>query len=204
MSEQILEWLRAFGGLSFQSGLALAAVFVFGNMMFFPRTFVLLGSGAIFGAWAIPIIWPSMALGAILAFLLSRFVLADFIQRRLDGYPMARAIADAVDAEGWKIVALFRLGGPISASMQNYLFGVTRIGFVPYAVATTLFIIPQIVLFVYMGAAGRTALETGETPGGQVAALLALGSLVLIFWMITNKTRAVMRAHAAKNPNKIA
>jgi hypothetical protein len=55
-------------------------------------------------------------------------------------------------------VALLRLASPVPNAIQNYVFGLTRIGFLPFAVTTFVFSIPQIVLYVYLGSAGRAVL----------------------------------------------
>ena len=67
-----------------------------------------------------------------------------------------RVIADAVDEEGWRIVALLRFASPTPSSVQNYVFGVTRIGFWPYTLASIVFVIPQTVFYVYLGSVGRS------------------------------------------------
>ena len=74
-----------------------------------------------------------------------------------------RAIADAVDEEGWRIVALLRFASPTPSSVQNYVFGVTRIGFWPYTLASLVFVIPQTVFYVYLGSVGRSLL-LGDIP----------------------------------------
>ena len=57
---------------------------------------------------------------------------------------------------GWKIVALLRLNPLVPFNLQNYFFGVTDIGFWPYAAATFFGIMP--------GALGPLVLEYRENP----------------------------------------
>jgi len=47
---------------------------------------------------------------------------------------------------------------PAPSSVQNYVFGVTRIEFWPYAAASLLFTIPQTVFYVYLGSVGPSVL----------------------------------------------
>ena len=93
-----------------------------------------------------------------MTFLIARYFLADRVQRWIDRHPSMRVIADAVDEEGWRIVALLRFASPTPSSVQNYVFGVTRIGFWPYTLASLVFIIPQTVFYVYLGSVGRSLL----------------------------------------------
>src|SRR5205085_2456817 len=62
------------------------------------------------------------------------------------------------DEEGWRVVALLRFASPVPNAVQNYVFGLTRIGFLPFAVTTLVFSIPQVLLYVYLGSAGRAVL----------------------------------------------
>lgn len=43
------------------------------------------------------------------------------LQRELDRRPRLRKIADAVDSEGWRVVALLRFWSPIATVIQNYV-----------------------------------------------------------------------------------
>lgn len=194
MGEELLVWLQHRGELTLGSGLALSLVFVLGAFVLFPRTFLCLGVGALFGPAAILIIVPSTTLGGVLAFLLARYLFAERLQRRLSRRPLLRAIADAVDSEGWRVVALLRLGSPLPSAAQNYLFGVTRIGLWPFAAASFLFTMPQAILYVYLGHAGRAALiEDASSTLSRVLLGIALLTLATALIIISRKARLVLR-----------
>ena len=97
----------------------------------------------------------------------------------------------AVDEEGWRIVALLRFASPVPNAVQNYLFGLTRIGFIPFAVTTFVFSIPQIVLYVYLGSAGRAVLFD-ETLSTLNRILLGVGliSIVVAAALIIRRVRS--------------
>ena len=82
------------------------------------------------------------------------------IERR----PVWKALVETIDEEGWRLVGLLRLASLIPGTATNYLLGVTRIGLWSYATATLVGLLPQIVLFVYIGAAGQMALVCGVLP----------------------------------------
>lgn len=197
MTEPLIEWLRSWGDLSPASWLVLALVFLVASFIFFPRTFLCLGVGALYGLPAVLIILPSTTLGGVLAFLTARYLFADRLQRRVDRYPKLRAIADAIDSESWRVVALFRLASPVPNSVQNYFFGLTRIGLWPYTLATLVFTIPQTFLYVYIGAIGRSALiEDSSAPlsrGLMVAGILCLAATAFLIW---RKAQAALEALA--------
>lgn len=194
LSEHAIEWLRTWGSLTPASGLMLTTMFVVASFVFVPRTFLYLGVGAVFGLPAIPIVLPSTTIGSVLAFLAARYLFANRLRGKLDRYPRLKATAEAIDSESWKVVALLRLASPLPNAFQNYAFGLTRIGFWPYAVATFVFTIPQTVLYVYLGAAGRSALlEDSSSP--LRTAVTALGGLCLAatVFLIWRKARGALQ-----------
>jgi len=136
----------------------LSLIFFSASFVLIPRTFLCLGAGASFGLAAILIILPSTMLGGIMVFLATRYLLSKRFQAYICARPGLRSIVAAVDEEGWRIVALLRFASPVPNAVQNYVFGLTRIGFLPFAVTTFVFSIPQVVLYVYLGSAGRVVL----------------------------------------------
>jgi uncharacterized membrane protein YdjX (TVP38/TMEM64 family) len=114
----------------------LSLIFFVASFVLIPRTFLCLGAGASFGLSAILIILPSTMLGGMLAFLLARYLLAERVQVYIGRRPRLLRVAAAVDQEGWRIVALLRFASPVPNSIQNYVFGLTRIGFLPFAITT--------------------------------------------------------------------
>jgi uncharacterized membrane protein YdjX (TVP38/TMEM64 family) len=194
VTDFLIEWLRSFGGLSLFSGLMVTAIFAAAAFVFIPRTFLTVGVGGLYGLPVIPLILIGATLGSVLAFLIVRYFLADHVQRWIDRRPSMRIIADAVDEEGWRIVALLRFASPTPSSVQNYVFGVTRIGFWPYAVVSVVFTIPQTVFYVYLGSVGRSVLLGDVSSGvGAAATLAAVGCLAGTALLIWRKARASLQ-----------
>jgi uncharacterized membrane protein YdjX (TVP38/TMEM64 family) len=193
-TEALLAWLRSFGDLSATSAVVIASLFFFASFLPFPRTFLLLGVGGLFGLQVFSIILPSTTAGGILAFLLARYLFSARIRRWLRGHRRLIAIADAVDEESWRIVALFRFASPVPNAIQNYIFGLTRIGLIPYALATLLFSIPQMVLYLYLGAVGRAVLvEDGTTALARGLMVIASLCLALILFLVGRRARMSLR-----------
>lgn len=88
-------------------------------------------AGLAFGGWGIPLVLITATTGASLAFLLARYLMRDHIRRFAEERPKLKAVDIAVGEEGWKIVALLRLSPLVPFNLQNYLFGVTKIGVLP-------------------------------------------------------------------------
>jgi uncharacterized membrane protein YdjX (TVP38/TMEM64 family) len=178
-----------------------AIAFAVAAFVFVPRTFLTLGVGGLYGLPVIPFIVIGATVGSILAFLIARYLAAGYVQGWLDRHPSMRIVADAVDEEGWRIVALLRFASPTPSSVQNYLFGVTRIGFWPYALASLVFTVPQTVFYVYLGSVGRSVLFGDiSSPLGAIATLVAAGCLAATAFLIWHNARASLRQAELRQP----
>jgi uncharacterized membrane protein YdjX (TVP38/TMEM64 family) len=194
-TEHILHWFRTWGELTPMTSLGLAAVFIVASFGI-PRVLLNIGAGAVFGPWSIFIIQPSGTIGAVLAFLAARYMMADRLRRRFEGKPVLQAITGAIDSEGWRIVALLRLASPIPGPLANYAFGLTRIGLWPYTLATFICTLPLSVLQVYLGATGRAALvEDGWSPLKLGIMTAGLVSLAIVMFLVSRKAKAALQAH---------
>jgi len=184
---------------------ALAAAFVIGAMVFAPRPPMCVVSGLVFGFVAIPVVLLASTLGSVLAFLLSRYFFRSRFVKIIERRPVWSALIAAIDAEGWRLVGLLRLASLIPGTATNYLLGVTHIGLWPYTLATLVGLLPQIFLFVYIGAAGQIALEDlAESP--LRVALIVVG-LIFTAWavfIVTRRTKAVLAFELAKRDAKVA
>ena len=153
-----MQWFPKGGEVDISSSLAVVFIFFAASFVLVPRTFLCLGAGASFGQAVVLLILPGTFFGGIVAFLLARYFFSERLRIYIDAHPRLCRVATAVDEEGWRVVALLRLASPVPNAVQNYVFGLTRIGFLPFTITTILFSIPQIVLYVYLGSAGRAAL----------------------------------------------
>jgi uncharacterized membrane protein YdjX (TVP38/TMEM64 family) len=193
MVDAVMQWLPAGGDLGVKSSMALSLIFFAASFVFIPRTFLCLGAGASFGLPAALVILPSTMLGGILAFLAARYFLSERLHVYVDARPRLRRFATAVDEEGWRVVALLRFASPVPNAVQNYLFGLTRIGFLPFALTTFLFSIPQVLLYVYLGSAGRAVvLDESLSTLNRVLLGVGLVSLLVAALLIVRRIRSDM------------
>jgi len=181
---QVIQSWRELGAIGLG---ALAVAFVIGAMVFAPRPPMCIVSGLVFGFIAVPVILLASTLGSVLAFLLSRYLFRSRFLKTVERRPVWRTLIEAIDAEGWRLVGLLRLASLVPGTATNYLLGVTRIGLWPYTVATLVGLLPQIFLFVYIGAAGQIALEDFSDSPLRVA-LIVIG-LIFTAWAVFAVTR---------------
>lgn len=117
-------------------------------------------------------------LGAVGAFLLARYVAADWVRRRAG--PRVQKVMTSVEEDGWRFVAFVRLVPVIPYTIVNYMLGLTRIPFWHYVIATVVFMAPSTVAYTYIGYAGTQALA-GDTDNIRYALLMLAVIAVVIF-----------------------
>ena len=166
-----------------------------------PRAVVCIPAGAALGWAAIGPTLLGTAIGFALGFGIARFALREIVARRIDRHPRLSAVMRAVDEEGWRLLALLRLGSPVPGPLINLACGVTRMGFGPFLVTGLLAVVPQTLLYIYLGHAGRQALassslfslDTLMAPVGLALTLVALWRIALV----TKRQTARMMAKAS-------
>ncbi len=169
-------WFRELGTLGI---LVFVAAYVVGTVVLAPGSAMSILGGIVFGWWGVLLVLIAASLGTSLAFLVARYGARDTVARRLENRPTLKAIDKAVDEEGWKVVLLLRLSPLVPFGLQNYLFGLTSVGFWPYAAATLGGIVPGTLLYVSLGALGRGA-ASGNVGGLAGWSLLGVGVLATV------------------------
>lgn len=168
-------------------------------VFFFPGSILMTASGAAFGlGWGFATALVAACLGAALAFLVSRHVARERIERWAARKPRFAAVDQAIGEEGWKLVVLTRCCPIFPYIFQNYAYGLTRVRFRHYALGSFIGLVPATLLFVYMGSLGRTgaqavaghasSLEMGLRGLGFVA------SILVTIYITRISTRALGRA----------
>jgi uncharacterized membrane protein YdjX (TVP38/TMEM64 family) len=186
-----VDGLGVWGPVAFVAGYAIAAV------AFVPGSLLTLAAGAIFGVGkGTALVLLAATLGASAAFLVSRYLVRGFVERRLAGNERFAAIDRAIGSEGRKIVFLLRLSPVFPFNLLNYALGLTRVRFADYVVAS-IGMLPGTLLYVYYGkVAGDLAQLAGGAPmrrGPAYYGVLALG-LVATIVVTTMVTRIARRA----------
>jgi uncharacterized membrane protein YdjX (TVP38/TMEM64 family) len=158
-----------------------------------PRAILCTGAGFVYGLSAIPFLAGALTAGSLLAFWLARTVARDRVERKIANKPTARAIRQAVNEEGWRIVVLLRIAAPMPFSTVSYIFGVTGIGSVPFALGTLAGILPTLSLYTYLGSLGGLAVA-GTLDSSRPVLLLAGGvALAICVLLIFRRVRAVLQ-----------
>jgi uncharacterized membrane protein YdjX (TVP38/TMEM64 family) len=155
-------------------------VYSLATVLFVPGSILTVAGGALFGPlWGTLWNLSGASMGATLAFVIARYLGADWVTRRA-GERLARLIS-GVEEEGWRFVAFVRLVPLFPFNLVNYAFGLTRIGLSEYVLASFVCMAPGAVAYTYLGYAG---LEAASGRAGAIhKALLALALLAAIVFL---------------------
>jgi len=134
------------------SVLTLGAGFVFSSALNSLGRGVALGTGAVF---------VGASVGAILAFLVGRYLFREAVTTRLSTkHPVFEALDAALETNGLKIMVLLRLSPIIPFNALNFLAGVTAVRLGDYALACFA-MLPGTVVYVFLGASAGSLAEIG-------------------------------------------
>lgn len=191
--KQFLGWIRDLGPVGY---VLFIAAYVAASVLFLPGSVLTLGAGAVFGlGGGFAAVSVGSTLGAAASFLVGRFVARDAIARKVAGNERFAAIDRAVGREGFKIVFLTRLSPVFPFNLLNYAYGLTKVGFRQYVLASWLGMMPGTVLFVYLGMAAGDLAGAGSGAGsgwGTALKLVGLAATVAVTVVITRVARKAL------------
>lgn len=165
MTGLLREFLIWIDGLGAWGPFFFIASYIVSLLLLIPSTFLTLGAGVLYGvAWGTVYVSIASTVGATCAFLLARYQVRGFVERKIRGNPKFRAIDEAVAREGWKIVGLTRLSVLLPFVYLNYAFGVTKVKLKDYFWATWFGMIPGTALYVYIGSLAGDITQLSARP----------------------------------------
>ncbi len=193
--DQFREWIVDLG---FIGVVMFVIIYVLITVVLGPASALTLTAGLAYGVWGFPLVIFSATLAAAVAFLLGRYVARDRVTRFINRDPRLISLNKAISDEGWRVVGLMRLSPVIPYGLQNYMFSITQIGFVPYVLATMVGIMPASALYVYIGSLGQAV---GRFGGLQWVLLVAgLLATLLVAWFVGKRAKAALQEHTEEQP----
>ncbi len=131
-----------------------------------------------------------------MSFLAGRYLFRNQVEKALGHRPLYKALNEAIKEEGWKVVGLMRFSPALPFSLQNWLFGVTKVGFFPYILATFFGIMPGTLLYVWIGSIGGAAASGDETSTAKIAFLvIGIIATLVVTVFIGKKAKAKLEIH---------
>jgi uncharacterized membrane protein YdjX (TVP38/TMEM64 family) len=171
---RLKQWIEGYGALApaiYVAGYVLATVFFVPGL---PMT--VLGGVAFGPLWGTVYVWIGATIGLGLAFLVARYAVRSTVERWVQASPRLTRIDGLVAENGWRIVMLTRLVPIFPFNLQNYAYGITRIGFWPYLITSSICIVPGSAALTFAGG----ALSDGRGDVKRTLAYLAIAGVLLV------------------------
>lgn len=140
-------------------------VYIVAVVFLIPASLLTLSAGTLFGP-VMGTVYVSIAstLGAGAAFIVGRTIARKWVEGKVKDNPKFEALDGAVAREGWKMVGLSRLSPVFPYTLTNYLFGLTKVKFWHYFIASWIGMLPGTALYVLVGSLGRAGAGEGKPP----------------------------------------
>ena len=174
----------------FAAVLAFSAVYAAALLLLLPAWIFPIAAGAVFGFFGgLAAALVAIAISALVAWALSRYVLRRWIERRARASRTYKAVDHALAKEPRKIVLLLRMAPAIPCGLKSYVLGLTRVRLDDYMVATLVGVLPDLAVKVYLGAAGRDVLARGSAASWGLL-LLGVAAFAGLTWVVGRRVRA--------------
>lgn len=178
--DNLKQWVQAYGLFA---PMAFMLLYSIAPSLFLPGLPITLAGGVLFGPfWGVVYSITGATSGACLSFLISRYLARDIVSAKLT-HPRWQKLDKDVEVQGWKVVAFTRLIPLFPFNLLNYAFGLTRIGFIPYALTSFLCMLPACIAFIVFSSSLTELISGHITPGFVVGiVLIVLISLFPVFY----------------------
>lgn len=184
------QWISSLGPAGpvvFILGYAVATV------AFLPGTPLTLLGGLLFGALLGTVYAAGATIGLTLAFLLARYAARDLVASRVQRNERLRRLDEGVERQGWRILVLTRLVPVFPFNLQNYAYGLTRVGLATYVLVSGICILPGVAVYAFAGG----SLGTLSAGGDLTRVLIYLGAAAVIFVALSLLPGAIRRRYSA-------
>ncbi len=155
--ERLRSWIDGFGALA---PLVFVIIYAAATVAFLPGAPLSLLAGLVFGAvWGT--LWTVLGatLGATLAFLVGRYAVRGLVETWTARNERVKKLDEGVERHGWRMLVITRLVPLFPFNLQNYAYGLTKVGLGTYALVTAVCIVPGSVVYTFAGGSLASARE---------------------------------------------
>jgi uncharacterized membrane protein YdjX (TVP38/TMEM64 family) len=169
-------------------------IYTLAPVLLLPGLPITIVGGILFGPfWGVVYTITGATLGASLAFLVARYLARDWVTSKLTGPKWAKLDRE-VEQHGWKVVAFTRLIPAFPFNLLNYAFGLTKIPFSHYALATFFCMLPACTAFIVFSSSLLELIRGNLSPTALLGiVLIVVVSLIPIFY----------RRYKSRKPEKV-
>ncbi len=206
LQEEVIAFLTWVDAHGIWAHILFIALYVLIVLFLVPGIMFTTGAGFIFGTirGSLYIILGT-AIGATVAFLMARFVLQSWADKKLAQHPKLLALDQAIAERPWQIVMLTRLIPFFPFKASNYVFGVMQVSWLHFLVGTVIGIIPITLTNVYAGSLAGDLAElqaSTRTRSPLEWTLYGVGLIALILFFAVVSKLARKKLHAIQQQQK--
>jgi uncharacterized membrane protein YdjX (TVP38/TMEM64 family) len=174
--------------------------YVAAELLFVPALPLTLFGGLAFGPlWGTVWVSAGATLGAAAAFLVARHAARGLVEAWVARSPRLRRLDGAVARHGWRILMITRLVPVFPFTLQNFAYGLTRIGFWSYVLVSWVCMLPGTVAYVLAGAAlSDAAADPRRTLAWLAGAAVLVVALSLVPGWLRRRSRLAGQLLRAK------
>lgn len=165
-----------------------------------PGVWASMVAGALYGTWGGSVlVFVGASVGAELVFLVGRYALRGWAQRRLQRWPKLQAVEQAVSREGLKLVLLTRLSPAFPFSLLNLAYGLSEVSLRDYTLGL-IGIIPGTILFCGLGALAGDVARFGDVLSGEAdpftwaLRVVGIAATVASVWLVGRAAQRALKA----------
>ncbi|CEM01710.1 unnamed protein product [Vitrella brassicaformis CCMP3155] len=206
-TEQFLLWVKR---RRWMGALVFTLTYSFTTVFFVPAEALTIGGGYIFtrvfgGKGGFVVAFVLCFIGAYISmficFVISRYLLYNFVHGLLARYRTFRAVNDGIKQAGIKVVALLRLAPVVPFTLLNYVLGTTSVSLKHYLIGS-IFYSPILGVYIYVGSTmariSDASKSTGQfSHGPYFWVTIGVGCIVFVCAVvyIVNLTRQQLRLY---------
>ncbi len=146
---RLRDWIDGFG---IAAPLVFITIYVVATVAFLPGTPLSLLAGLVFGP-VLGTLWAVIGatVGATLAFLVGRYAARGLVEGWTAKDERVKKLDEGVERQGWRMLVITRLVPVFPFNLQNYAYGITKIGLGTYVLLTAVCIIPGAAVYTFAG-----------------------------------------------------
>jgi len=207
VAEILLECVAWIDNMGAWGVLLFMVVFSIGVILFLPASVMSLGAGFAYGiVLGSVLVTIAGTIGAIVAFLLSRYIARDWVTKIIARDKRFQRVDKAIETNGFKFVLLTRLSPIVPYVLQNYTYGLTAVSLKDYCKASILGMLPGTFLYVYLGSMITEASEIASsdfltTPEHIAFYAIGFAATVAITIALAKIAKKAMQEENSKNEN---
>ena len=171
-------YIKSFG---LMAPIVFIIMFALATVLFVPGLPITVLAGILFGAfWGTVYVVIGSTIGVSLSFLIGRYVGREFVSKMADKNERMSKLDNYIKEQGNTILIISRLIPLFPFNLQNYVYGITDIGFGTYFWYSLIFMIPGTFIYTCFGALAFSSMTMDKVIIYSSILLIGLCALIIL------------------------